>query len=128
MKKSLLGILFVFFVTNLFPSPPHDKGTNVRGQVKICINLDQQTVPFINVPVQLYLKDHKKFKLQQETTTDQLGFFNFDRLKPEEDYYIKVNKKKNFKIDVIKIDEKADNIQDLPVLLYNACDSLHLKQ
>jgi hypothetical protein len=115
MKKIFFAFLFFAFVVNAFAQ---NAGADVRGQVQTLNPDNKQYVPLSKVPVVLYGKDKSSgsWRIISKTISDRNGYFFFYDVEGGE-YYVQVNKKKNFKITVSSV-EKGIQLQDLPILFY----------
>jgi hypothetical protein len=116
--KKILFISLIFAVASVVYS--QNSGLNLRGRI---LTIDpaaqnQKYIPLNKALVVLYAKGDSSddWKPISKTVSDKEGYFFFYDVAVGT-YYIQVNEKKNFKINVYSA--KGDyQIQDMPTLYY----------
>ena len=119
MKKIIIVILFLSFSQFVQSQQVAAQGINVRGLIKTFLAYNQSYAPVQSAVVALYHYDNNKHQwiIAAKTLTNQYGYYYFYRLKPGQ-YYIQVNGKNNYRINVTKVNINAYQFQDVPVI-YN---------
>lgn len=125
MKKIVIS--FIFLILTFSASTQDSKknvygksqvlssGTNLRGQVQLINNNTYR--PYVGVGVCLYQFVNNKWIQIACTVTNQNGYYFFYRIPPN-NYYIQVNWKNNYIVQVKNIDNRSFQFQDIPVLYY----------
>jgi hypothetical protein len=116
IKRSILVLLFT--IGCVFVAYAQYPGTNIRGQM-VTHNQFGQQVPLISAKVDLYLfnPQTQQWIFMSATYTDGYGFFFF-RYVPVNNYVISVNGLKSFNIQVVPIDYRYYNHQELGYFIF----------
>ena len=116
MKKIFLFTTWIF-TSYIFIS--QQQGVNLRGQVRAVDPVNHSSVPLSQVAVNLYTKEPAdgNWRLIAASSTNENGFYYFNRITPG-NYFIQVNRRKNYDIRVKPIDQRRQDFLDLPVLNY----------
>ena len=122
--KSYLFFIALFFLTINSVSAQYP-GTNLRGQIKYLNPSNSQYYPLANVLVKLYYNPSEgQYLYMGETITNNSGIYFFYRIQPGRgNFYIQVNRVKNYPILVLKItynnnQYNRNQFQDIPILYY----------
>jgi hypothetical protein len=123
MDQKYLKTLFIsalFFLT-INQANAQYPGTNLRGQVQYQKN--NNYFPLQNAKVDLYFSPSpNQFELVKQTITNGNGFYFFYGIQVHKgEYYIQVNKAKNYQIFVSKISYtnnqyNYNQFQDVPII------------
>jgi hypothetical protein len=116
MKKIFSFAALLLFLNTALPQSPV---INLRGQIRTIDPATQATVAVPKITVDLYKKDHgaATWVLVATTISDQNGFYYFNRVATG-NYFIQINKRRNYDIVVVPIDERRQQFLDLPLLIY----------
>jgi 5-hydroxyisourate hydrolase-like protein (transthyretin family) len=114
--KFIFLILFSsFYLINFLQS----QNVDVKGQAVKYNKFEKSNIPLTNVTIELYKLDtqNNKWISISKTSTDDNGDFYFNNV-PVGEYYLQVNKKRNFKINVVSIDKSLYDYLEVPVIYY----------
>ena len=116
MKQTFIIIVLSFVATAIYAQ---QQMVNLRGLVRIVDPVNGSAVPFPKISIDLYNKEKKNgnWQLVASSSTDESGFYYFNNIGLG-NYFIQVNKRKNYDIKVTPIDQKKQSFLDLPVLNY----------
>jgi len=121
-KLILIGALFFLTVNCVYAQYP---GTNLRGQIQFLNQKNNRHLPLPNATVDLYYSPSPdQFILVKETITNANGFYFFYAIKPGNgNFYIQVNKAKNYKLTVLTISYinnkyNYNQFQDVSIINY----------
>ncbi|RPI19268.1 MAG: hypothetical protein EHM58_02095 [Ignavibacteriae bacterium] len=117
--KNIIYLILFFFISFCLNTFSQAQNIDIKGQVIKYNKFEKSNVPFNKVTLALYKLNtqDKSWILISKTISDENGEFYFYDV-PVGEYYIQVNKKKNFKINVIPIDKSKYDYLELPVLKY----------
>ena len=121
-KTSLFFVILVCIITysgNIQNYP----GTNIRGQILYFNQYNGIYYPLSNATVDLYYNPSPNvYKFVAETIANVKGFYFFYRVNPPGNYFIQVNKAKNYQVSIGKIDYynyyNLYQFWNIPVLYY----------
>lgn len=111
MKKIIFFLLFFVFTVHAF-----SQDVDIRGQIQTYSRFDSEYVALPNTSVDLYTYNNGNWEIISQTLSNQDGYYFFYDIAPG-NYYIQVNKSKNYRISVTKAKTRKQ-FQDLPVLYY----------
>ena len=116
MKQTFFIIAWML-TSHVFIS--QQQGVNLRGQVRTIDPVSRSSVPLPKITVDLYNTEpvSGRWLLIAASSTDENGFYYFNRIAPG-NYFIQLNKHRNYDIRVTTIDERKQTFLDLPVLNY----------
>lgn len=118
MKTAIQILLVTFCLTGLVSETQAQyPGTNLRGRVMSNGYYGQTPLTYANIDLWIYNSYYKKWQVVASTVTDAYGFYYFSGVKPNA-YTIQVNKSKNYNINVVMIDYRYYQYQDLPIFYY----------
>jgi len=116
MKKL---ILIIAILCSQYVGAQNYTGTNIRGKI-VTFNAYYNTmVPLQAAVVSLYLFNayNNQWMLISETITNLEGFYFLYNV-PVGNYFLQVNRLKNYPISVVRIDYRQYQFQDIQVLIY----------
>jgi hypothetical protein len=114
---AFFAIVFITLPTASFAQ--EYQGTNIRGKVVYVNSINGVQTPLQNAPVELYNFNYStnQWTVVKFTTTDYSGFYFIYGVMPG-DYYLQINKTKNYQIRVDTIDYRNCQFQDMHILYF----------